>query len=646
MTVKKTGSSLQKTTSRLTKDIIYRLKDRWPRLVYIGLTLYVFYNYFRPLPTHQGLALFCLFVFVGLFLRPSLSKSSRPFRFVDFMLAGLSVICFGYVVLFHYEIASRQPLASTTDIVMGVIGIAVVLEGTRRGFGWLMMTVVLLFLLYLFLGHHLPVKFGGHAGYFFDEVVSALFLSTVLDGIFGTSTYVFFNYIFLFFLFGNILSRTGATVFIMNLVRAFMGTIRGGAALAAVAGSAAVGSVTGSSMANVMITGVVTIPMMKRTGFKPHVAAAIEAVASSGGQIMPPVMGAVSFLMMNFLGIPYIQIIKAALVPALLFFLAVFASVYIYSLRVETVRGVEVAEVPKLKSVLRMREGLTFFGGFAVLLTLMILKYSPMLAVMAAILAAFVLSLFTPSRMTLKKTIDLMHDTSRDFVGLGAVGAGIGIVIASTLQSGLAFRATSLILNLSGGHLIGTLVCVFAACFVLGMGLPPIIIYIISVLVAVPSLIQIGVPPLAAHLFCFYASVCCELNPPIATAAMTASLVAESNFWLTCNYSMMLGAPALLLAFSFAIDSSMLLLGSFQGLLFSIITAAAGVVLMSWGISGPFRGWQEGAARLPIFFAGVLLVLPGITAFIIAGVLLSIGIPLAVIENKAFRKRKERILKT
>jgi TRAP transporter 4TM/12TM fusion protein len=615
------------------------LKDRWMDLIYIGLTFYVGYNYLWPLPTHQALALFCLLVFVGLFLRPRPPESSRWIRRADFFLAALSIVCFGYVVMFHYEIASRQPLASTTDIVIGVIGTAVVLEGTRRGFGWLMMSVVSLFLLYFFLGQHLPVQFGGHAGYYFDEVISALYLSTVLDGIFGSSTYVFFNYIFLFFLFGNILSRTGATVFLMNLVRSVVGTTRGGAAMVAVTGSGAVGSITGSSMANVMITGVVTIPMMKRTGFKPHVAAGIEAVASSGGQIMPPVMGAVSFLMMNFLGVPYIQIIKAAVIPALLFYLAVLASVYFYSHRVEVITGVEASEVPKLREVLRMREGLTFLGGFTVLLTLMVMKFSPMLAVMAAIITAYVLSFITPSRMTLKKTIDLMHDTSLDFVGLGAVGAGIGIVIAATLQSGLAFRATSLIMNLSGGNLIGTLICVFFACFFLGMGLPPIVIYIISVLVAAPSLIQLGVPPMAAHLFCFYAAICCELNPPIATAAMAASLVAKSNFWLTCNYSMLFGVSAHLLAFSFAIDPSMILLGTFKGILFSVATATAGVMIMSWGICGPFRGWQEGAARIIIFFAGVLLVLPGVTAFTIAGILILIGVPLALIEHKRHQKR-------
>jgi TRAP-type uncharacterized transport system fused permease subunit len=258
---------------------------------------------------------------------------------------------------------------------------------------------------------------------------------------------------------------------------------------------------------------------------------------------------------------------------------------------------------------------------------------------MCAIVTAYALSFITPSRMTLKKTIAVLHDTAIDFVGLGAVGAGIGIVIAASLQSGIAFRATSLILNLSGGNLIATLFAVFWACFFLGMGLPPLVIYIISILVAAPSLIQLGVTPMAAHLFCFYAAIASELNPPIASAAMAASLVAQSDFWKTCMYSMLFGVACHLLAFSFAIDSSMLLMGTWQGILFSIVTATAGVILMSWGICGPFRGWLEATSRIIVFFAGVLLVLPGVTAFAIAGIGLAIGVPLALVEWKLYGQR-------
>ena len=609
-------------------------------LIYIALTLYVGYNYLTPLPPHQGLALFCFLVFTGLFLRPRPAGSQRYLRWGDYFLALLSVVVFGYVVIFHYEIAVRQPVPSPLDMVIAVVGTGVVLEGTRRGFGWLMFITVCVFLLYFLFGQYIPPKFGGHTGYYFDEVLNTLYLSTALDGIFGSATYIFCNYIFLFFLFGNVLSQAGATVFLINLVRSVVGTATGGAAMVAVTGSGAIGSITGSSMANVMIMGVVTIPMMKKTGFKAHVAAGIEAVASSGGQIMPPVMGAASFLMMSFLGVPYIQIIKAAAIPAILFYIAVLASVFFYSHRVR-VAGVDASEVPKFKVAIRMREGLTFVGGFAVLLTLMILSYSPMLAVMCAIVTSYVLSFITPSRMTLKKTIAVLHDTAIDFVGLGAVGAGIGIVIAATLQSGIAFRATSLILSLSGGNLIATLVAVFFACFLLGMGLPPIIIYIISVLVAAPSLIQLGVTPMAAHLFCFYAAICSELNPPIASACMAASLVAQSDFWKTCLYSMLFGVSCHLLAFSFALDSSMLLMGSWEGILFSIGTATAGVILMSWGICGPFRSWLEATARTFVFSAGVLLVLPGVTAFIVAGICLAIGVPLALIELRIYKRKTE-----
>jgi len=301
--------------------------------------------------------------------------------------------------------------------------------------------------------------------------------------------------------------------------------------MASVTGSGALGSISGMAMGNVMITGVVTIPLMKRTGFKPWVAAGVEAAASSGGQIMPPVMGAVSFLMMAFLGLPYVRIIQAAIIPALLFYLAILASVYFYSIRVGAT-GVDRSEVPQMKEVIKRREGLTFVLSFLTLLGLIIAKKSPMYAVMCAIGIAFVVSFFTPSRLNVKKILGVVNETlnvkkilgvvnetGTGFVGLGAAGAGLGIVIATTLQTGLAFRITSLLLEWTGGQMIPTLIAIFIACFFLGMGLPPIIVYIVSVLLGAPALIEMGITPIGAHLFCFYAAICCELTPPIATAA-------------------------------------------------------------------------------------------------------------------------------
>jgi len=610
--------------------------------VYIVLVSYALYNFFWPLPSHQGRALFLLFVFVGLFLRPRTAVTSKYLRWLDYALAAIAVVVFGYIVLNHYKISYRCGMPTTTDIIMGLVCILLVIEGTRRGMGKALAIVVILFFIYLCLGQHLPTAFGGHVGYTVGEIAGALYLETVLDGIFGISTYVFFRYVLLFFLFGNLLMMTGATTYLIDLVRAVVGTRRGGAAMLAVTASGAVGSISGLAMANVMITGPVTIPLMKRTGFKSEVAAGVEAAASSGGQIMPPVMGNVSFLMMVFLAVPYIYIIKAAVIPALLFYIAILASVYFFSIRIHA-KAVPRSEVPKLGEILKKRESITLIGSFAVLLTLIVLRYSPMYAAIAAIATAFVLSFATPSRMNFRKTVDLLHNTGRDFVGLGAAGAGLGIVIGSTLQSGLALRITTLLLNLTGGHLIPTLIAAFIACFILGMGLPPIIIYIVSVLLVAPAVIQLGVSPMAAHLFCFYAAICAELSPPIATSAYVASLLAKSNFWKTCLFSMLFGAAAHILPFAFVLDDSLLLMGSPASTILAIGTAGVGVILMAWGIAGPFRGHIEIASRILILAAGVLLIFNGHQNVIIGIILALLGGALAFLERRTAKKQLKEI---
>jgi len=631
------GGRVHRTIHKSLSASWQLLRQSWISSVYLLLCAYVIYNFFWPLPPHQGRALFLLIVFVGLFLKPRPPGSRTYLLRGDLILAAVSVVVFGYIVLKHYEISGRAGMPTRTDLTMGSIAVVLAIEGTRRGMGTALAIVVSVFLAYFIIGQYIPVPYGGHVGYNFEEIVNALYLTTSLDGIFGISTYVFFRYIFLFFLYGNLLMMTNATRFVMDFIRAIVGTKRGGAAMASVTGSGAVGSISGMAMGNVMITGVVTIPLMKRTGFKPWVAAGVEAAASSGGQIMPPVMGTVSFLMMAFLSVPYIEIIKAALMPALLFYIAILASVYFFSVRVGA-KGVDRSEVPQLREVIRRREGLTFMGSFAVLLTLIAMKYSPMYAVMYAIITAFVISFFTPSRLNLKKTLQVIHETGFGFVGLGAAGAGIGIVIGTTLQTGFAFRITGLLLKWTGGQPVPTLIAVFAASFFLGMGLPPIIVYIVSVLLAAPALVQLGIPPMAAHLFCFYAAICCELSPPIATAAYVASMVAETNFWRTCVYSMMFGAAAHILPFSFALDSSMLLMGSLKGTLWSIITAGVGVILQSWGIAGPFRSPLDFISRMFILGGGILLIFPGTSNVFIGTILALIGGGVAYIEKRMTQK--------
>jgi TRAP-type uncharacterized transport system fused permease subunit len=231
--------------------------------------------------------------------------------------------------------------------------------------------------------------------------------------------------------------------------------------------------------------------------------------------------------------------------------------------------------------------------------------------------------------------LDVVNETGTGFVGLGAAGAGLGIVISTTLQTGFAFRITSLLLEWTGGQMIPTLIAVFLACFFLGMGLPPIIVYVVSVLLGAPALIEMGITPMGAHLFCFYAAICCELSPPIATAAYVASMVAETNFWKVCLFSMMFGAAAHILPFAFALDKSLLLMGSMTGTIWAIGTAGVGVVLQSWGIAGPFKNPMDGVSRILILIGGVLLIFPGTSNVVIGAILALIGGAIALIQRRA-----------
>lgn len=600
------------------------LKEHPLAPIYTILAGYVFYSFFWPVSPHPGRAFFLMLVFIALFLKPSPLKKSRYFWWIDWLLAILSLVVFGYIVLFHYEISLREGLSTNTDITMGVLAILLSIEGTRRGMGTSLMVIVCLFLAYLLFGQYLPPDYGGHVGYDLEEITHALYLATELDGIFGISTYIFCNYIFPFFLFGNLLLRTNASKFIMDSVISIIGRSRGGAAMVSVIGSGTMGSISGMAMGNVMLTGVITIPLMQKSGYKPWVAAGVEASASSGGQIMPPVMGTASFLMMAFLSVPYLYVVKASVIPALLFYVSILSSVYFYSVRAK-VQPLKSKDIPNLREVLKGKEAFTFISSFGVLIYLIVTKSSPIYSVMCAMLVAFIVSFFTPSRMSFFQILDLIYETGLGFVGLGAAAAGIGIVIAVTLQTGLVFGITDLLLNFTQGSIPLTLIAVFFACFIMGMGLPPVICYILSVLLGAPALIDLGIEPIAAHLFCFYAAICSEVSPPIAPAAYVAAMLANTRFWKVCGYSMLFSISAHILPFAFVVDNSMLLLGDFKRVLWVIGTATAGVLLQSWGIAGRFGSYFDVIARIFVFFGGVLMIFPGMTNTMIGMAAVSVG---------------------
>ena len=430
------------------------------------------WNAFSPLPPLQERSLFLLLLFVLLFLQQACDRARSPQAIIDLSWCALSIVVFGYVVLNHEEIAFKSGLVTRTDLVLGVLCVIVVLEATRRIVGWALVVTALVFLVYAFYGQHLPRWVGGHGGFDLDRVVTMIYLSG--NGVFGVATYITFKFVFLFVMFGKLLEATGALGFIMELTRSLVGRFRGGPAMMAVISSGLMGSVSGSAVANVMVTGSITIPLMKRVGFQPHVAGAVEAAASTGGQFMPPVMGAAAFLMMQFLAVDYLQIVKAALIPAVLYFIGVLAGVYFYALR-SGLTGLSPAELPNPRTIIRQPEALTFFSGILVLIVLLLMRMSPVQAVLRAMAVIAILavgiaaikllvaqrnqlktaiaSLARAGASGIKTGIGVFEGTGRDFVTLGTAVACVGIIMGTILMTGLAARFSSLVIGIAGNDL-------------------------------------------------------------------------------------------------------------------------------------------------------------------------------------------------
>ena len=340
------------------------------------------------MPPLQERSLFLLVLFALVFLTQAVERDRPAQVALDLFWLALSLATFGYVFIEHEEIAFKSGLVTQTDLVLGVICVIVVLEATRRIVGWALVVTAGVFLLYVFYGQHLPRWVGGHGGFDLDRIVTTVYLSG--NGVFGVATYITFKFVFLFVMFGKLLEATGALAFIMEFTRSLVGRYRGGPAMMAVVSSGMMGSVSGSAVANVMVTGSITIPLMKRVGFQPHVAGAVEAAASTGGQFMPPVMGAAAFLMMQFLAVDYLQIVKAALIPAVLYFIGVLAGVYFYALR-SGLTGLPPSELTSIREVVREPQGLTFIAGIGLLIVLLLLRWSPVQAVLRAMAVIAVL---------------------------------------------------------------------------------------------------------------------------------------------------------------------------------------------------------------------------------------------------------------
>lgn len=563
--------------------------------VAVGLSLFHLYTgYFGVLVALLQKSIHIQAVMALVFLMRPLSERHKDHPLViatDLLLLVASMVAFGYVT-FHYEyIISREGLASpvsASEYAMGVAAILLLLEAVRRCAGWPLSAVTGLALVYAMTGPYLPGILA-HRGWSVYHLIAYLYLDQ--EGIYGLPLGISATYAALYILFGAFLGATGAGQFFIDLACSLAGKSRGGPAKIAVISSALFGSVSGTPVANVYGTGSFTIPMMMRLGYRPYFAGAVEATASTGGAFMPPVMGAAVFIMADITGIPYASIAFSALIPAVLYFLAVGLMVHFEAVRLG-LRGLPEDEVPPFRKSLRNLHLIIPLVG---LVYTLVAGYTAFWAAFVAIvLSAAVSFVRSETRLTLKSTWNALEKGGKDMMLIATATAAAGIIIGVVGLTGFALRFTSIILSFGEGTLVLPLILTMVACLVLGVGMPAAAAYIIVASLAVPALIDLGVPVLAAHLFGYYFAVLANVTPPVAMAAFAGASVAGASMMRTSVTASKLALTGFLVPYLFVYGPSLLMQGTVGTILWSSLTALVGV----FSLTAALEGWLLGRANL------------------------------------------------
>ncbi|HET6801697.1 MAG TPA: TRAP transporter permease [Casimicrobiaceae bacterium] len=531
------------------------------------------------------------------------TRPGRPaWRTLDFALLAFG---FGFVlhIFTNYDYFINRIIyiddLTNWDRLYALVAVAIVLEGTRRVIGLALPLTSIAFLVY-------AVAFTNVKP---DVLLEQLYLSS--EGIFGSTLGVSASYVMLFVLFGAFMERSGTGQLFMDFAMSLTGHTAGGPGKVSVVSSSLFGTVSGSAVANVMVDGPITIPLMKRTGFRPPFAAAIEAVASTGGQIMPPVMGAAAFVMAEFLAVPYLQVALWATIPAVLYYVAVFFAVHFEAKRYG-LAGVPRSELPRLGRVMAVR-GHLFIPVFIVLFGL-VLGYSAPLCALAGALACIPVALMratTREGIQWRSVYDALVDGARNTLGVAMACACAGVVIGVVTITGLGIVFTQFVVALAQNSLILALVLTAIAGIILGMGMPTTPSYIVMVSLLVPAVIKLGAITPAAHMFAFYFAILSAITPPVALAVFAAAGLARTDLWTSGWEAMRVAAPAYLVPFMFVYEPSLLMVGDVTTIITSSITAIIGVVCCAAGLMGFLRRkctWWE---RALLLVAAGLLIKPG-----------------------------------
>lgn len=535
-------------------------------------------------------------------------KSSRAFQFIDGIFVFVAGSC-GIYYFIHAERIARRVVGvdalTTWDIIFGLAFVVLCIEAARRTIGLAIIIVALFFMGYALFGH-LLTGIWFHHEISFIEMLDHLAFS--YNGLWGSPISVAASFVFMFILFGAFLQKSGAGEFFFNLSTAMAGRTRGGSAKIAILASALFGSISGSPTANVVTTGPLTIPMAKKTGYSPRIAAAIEACASTGGSLLPPIMGSSAFLMAAVTGISYTKIAIAATLPGILFYLSLFSIVHFEALRLNLPR-MEAKDIPNVKKVLK--DGWYHFIPLIVLIVFLLQGYSPSRTGMYGILAIIVVSWFTKSmKMNLKRIVEAMADGAKSAVPISTACAAAGLVVAGIMTTGLGGKLNSIILSMTAGKLFPSLLLIMIVCIILGMGMPVAAAYVLTAMLAGPALIGLGVNPLAAHLFIVYFSIISAITPPVAVASFAAAGIAQTSPTKVGIEAVRLGLASFVIPFIFVYNPALLLEGSAVEIIYTILTCTIGLIILGCGIVGFFYNEVNHFQRMVLLLAGLLIIFP------------------------------------
>ena len=578
-------------------------------VIAVAMSLYHMYvTWFGPPEAviYRGTHLMFALALVFLLYPSHRGSSTAWWRSYDMLLLALGLGGVLHIFITYEDFINRFIYIDDLtpgDVIWGIITVIIVLEATRRIIGWALPLTAMVFIGYAFFFTNVT----------WQVLLEQLYLST--EGIFGSTLGVSAAYVMLFVIFGAFMEKSGTGRLFMDFSMSLTGKSAGGPGKVAIVSSSMFGTVSGSAVANVMVTGPITIPLMKKTGFRPAFAAAVESVASTGGQIMPPVMGAVAFVMAEFLAVPYLQITIWAIVPAALYYLSVFSAVHFEAKRYR-LAGIPEDQLPKLWQVMLVR-GQLFIPMFVILIGLVLGYSAPMCALVAALscLPIALLRKETRKNITWRTPIEALEDGARGALSVALACACAGLVIGSINITGMGIVFTQVVVDLASNHIFLALLVTAIAGIILGMGMPTTPAYIVMVALLVPALIKMGIVDPAAHLFALYFAILSAITPPVALSVFAAAGIAGANMWSAGLAAVRAAAPAYIVPFMFVYEPALLFIVDegqhWYHSLWPIATAMIGVIGLAGGLFGWLLGYANMAQRVLLVVGALSLIKPG-----------------------------------